>query len=215
MELNSKNWWGNAINTPTNIGTPKTWVNSSVDSILQDERYANLEELIDMIEEPNRSACKRIYLENKSIFKQSKGSSVKHQAWEGWYLDHVRDIMNIAIELHGNLSKHRPLHFSLSDALLILFLHDLEKPWKYAGNEQQKAELRGFQDYKDFIKSKIIEYWFQLTDEHWNGLKYVHGEWSDYDPKVRIQWPLAAFVHICDTISARIWFDKPEDTKKW
>jgi len=56
---------------------------SSVCSILQNERYANLEELIDKIDEPNRSACRKIYIENKSIFDQSKGSSVKHQAWEG------------------------------------------------------------------------------------------------------------------------------------
>jgi len=66
--------------------------------------------------------------------------------------------MNIATELYKNLGSHRPLSFSLSDALLILFLHDLEKPWKYAGNEQQKAELKSFSDYKEFIKSKIIEY---------------------------------------------------------
>jgi hypothetical protein len=40
--------------------------------------------------------------------------------------------MNIAIELYKNLGSHRPLPFSLSDVLLILYLHDLEKPWKYA-----------------------------------------------------------------------------------
>lgn len=213
MGLDSWNWPD--INISNN---PENWpdrVNGSVCFILQNEKYYNLDEFIDMIEEPNKSACKRIYLENKAIFKQSKGSSIKHQAWEGWYLDHVRDIMNIAVELYENLSRHRPLSFSLSDALLILFLHDLEKPWKYAGNAEQKAELGSFQDYKDFIRNKIIKYWFQLTEEHWNGLKYVHGEWSDYDPKTRIQWPLAAFVHICDTISARIWFDFPKNKKGW
>jgi hypothetical protein len=103
----------------------------------------------------------------------------------------------------------------LSDVLLILYLHDLEKPWKYAWNEEQKAELKSFWDYKNFIKSKINEYWFKLTTEHWNGLKYIHWEWEDYDPKTRIQWPLAAFVHVCDTISARIWFDFPKDKKDW
>jgi hypothetical protein len=66
--------------------------------------------------------------------------------------------MNIAVKVYNDFNKHRPFPFSLSDALFILFLHDLEKPWKYAGNEEQKAELKMFQDYKDFIRAKISEY---------------------------------------------------------
>ena len=179
------------------------------------KKYYNLNELLDMIDEPNRDSCLKIYLENKTIFEMSKGSNIKHQAWEGWYLDHVRDIMNIAIRLYSDLNNCRTLSFSLSDSLLVLYLHDLEKPRKYAGNEKDKTELKSFLDYKDFIKSKIDEYWFQLTKEHWNALKYVHGEWEDYDPNKNIQGPLAAFVHVCDTISARIWFDHPKEKNSW
>jgi len=208
MSLNNWNSWEKNIDV-------RIWTNNSVHSTLENKIYYNLEELINNIEEPNKSACMKIYLENKTIFEQARGSSVKHQSWEGWYLDHLRDTMNIAIELYKNLGSHRPLPFSLSDVLLILYLHDLEKPWKYAWNEEQKAELKSFWDYKNFIKSKINEYWFKLTTEHWNGLKYIHWEWEDYDPKTRIQWPLAAFVHVCDTISARIWFDFPKDKKDW
>lgn len=135
------------------------------------KKYYNLNELLDMIDEPNRDSCLKIYLENKTIFEMSKGSNIKHQAWEGWYLDHVRDIMNIAIKLYSDLNNCRTLSFSLSDSLLVLYLHDLEKPRKYAGNEKDKTELKSFLDYKDFIKSKIDEYWFQLTKEHWNALK--------------------------------------------
>jgi len=117
-----------------------------------------------MIGESNREQCKEIYLDNKDIFEKAKGSNVKHQAWEGGYLDHIIDIMNIAVRLYDKLNECRPLPFSLSDSLLVLYLHDLEKPWKYAGTEEQKLEVKSFTDYKDFIKSKINKYGFQLTD---------------------------------------------------
>lgn len=179
------------------------------------KKYYTLDELIEMIDEPNKSYCKTIYWENKTIFETAKGSNMKHQAWEWWYLDHIRDIMNIAIRLYDDLSSCRPLSFSLSDSLLVLYLHDLEKPWKYWGDEIKKAEIENFPDYKDFIKSKINEYGFQLTDEHWNWLKYVHGEGVDYDPTKNVQSPLAAFVHCCDTISARIWHKEPRKRNSW
>jgi hypothetical protein len=176
--------------------------------------YHTLNDLLSLIDQPNATCCQQLYADNQAMFDAAAGSKTKHQAWEGGYLDHVRDIMNIAVRLYAELSNLRPLAFSLSDSLLILFLHDLEKPWKYAGNEEQKKEVASFADYQDFIKSKINAYGFMLSDEHWNALKYVHGEGDDYDPQVRVQTPLAAFVHVCDTISARIWFDYPKETGK-
>jgi hypothetical protein len=54
-----------------------------------------------------------------------------------------------------------------------------------------------------------------LTTAHKNALKYVHGEWADFNPTERIQGPLAAFVHTCDTISARIWYEYPQQANSW
>ena len=48
--------------------------------------------------------------------------------------------MIIAAVLHKEFSSLRPLPFTLSDALLVLFLHDLEKPWAYTPG---KAGIRG------------------------------------------------------------------------
>lgn len=189
---------------------------NSMNKILEKEKYYTFEEIINIIDEPNRTSCKNIYTDNKEIFEKAKWSTLKHQSWEWWYLDHIMEISNIAIKLYKTLSIwNRKFDFTLSDALLTLFLHDLEKPWKYAWNEKQKKELESFPDYKDFIKSKVKQYWFLLTDEHLNALKYVHWEWDDYDPNLRVQWPLWAFIHICDTISARIWFNFPEDKDNW
>ena len=50
-----------------------------------------------------------------------------------------------------------------------------------------------------------------LTEEQRNGMKYVEGELDDYTNKKRSMGPLAAFCHVCDVTSARLWFDYPMD----
>ena len=176
--------------------------------------YFSFDDLLNMIEEPNKSACLKLYQDYKNIIDNAPWSKVKHQAWEWWYKAHLTDIMNIASVLYHMFDAKRKYPFSLSDALLVLFLHDLEKPFKYAWDENQKNELKSFDNYQDFIIKKVQQYWIELSDNHLNGLKYVHGEWHDYDPHIRIQSPLAAFVHICDTRSARIWFDDPKTNNR-
>src|SRR3989344_2034693 len=90
-----------------------------------------LEEAIEIINEPNRTVCKYVLEQEAEIFRTPKGSKTKHQAWPGGYIDHVAETMNLAILLYEFLSStERPLNFSLSDSLLVMFLHDLEKPFK-------------------------------------------------------------------------------------
>ncbi len=176
------------------------------------EKYFSLNELIKMIEEPNQTICKKIYSDNKEKFERAKGSSFKHQAWRGGYLDHITEVMNIAVAIYLVLNSKRKLPFSLSDALLVLYLHDLEKAWKYGGNKKEIKEFEKFDNSHHFIFSKIKEYNFKLNHDHLNALKYVHGEGEDYNKKNNVQGPLAAFVHNCDVISARIWHNFPD---KW
>jgi hypothetical protein len=47
------------------------------------------------------------------------------------------------------------------------------------------------------------------SPDQMNALRYAEGEGSDYTPGQRTMGPLAAFVHMCDVASARIWFDHP------
>ena len=177
-------------------------------------KYHTLNELIDMIEEPNKSICYKIFDENKELFSVARGSSHNHQAWEGGYLDHLTEIMNIATIIYPQLNNLRPLPFSLSDSLLILYLHDLEKPWRYIKQDDDSWKMNPALADKEtqvgpFVKQKIKEYAFVLSEEHWNGLKYIEGEKNDYSPTRRTQTPLTAFTHLCDTWSARGWFNFP------
>lgn len=174
--------------------------------------YYSLNELLDRIDEPNRKACYQLWNENKALFSQARGSKAKHQAWEGGYIDHIVETMNIAAVLYEPIQSRRCLPFTLSDALLVLFLHDLEKPWKHQlkeGKMIDSLELNTKHKRISFLERKLIDYNFELTPEHRNALQYVEGEGSDYDPHTRVQGPLAAFVHLCDVTSARIWFNHP------
>ena len=179
------------------------------------QKYYSLRELVNMIDEPNQSCCKHFLDDNEDKIKNAKGSKTKHQFWNGGYIGHLTETMNIAITIFNSLNSNRKLGFSLQDVLLVLFLHDLEKPWKYSNNDSDVQLCKSFSSSEKFKKSIIEKFNFELTEELWKGLKHVHGEINDYDSHIKIQSPLSAFAHICDNISARIWFDFPNDSDEW
>ena len=167
--------------------------------------YCSLASLVALyiIKEPNRSACFQILEDNIILFGQTAGSSNNHQAWRGGYVDHVEEVMNFAVYLYEKMNFFHPLPFKLEDALLVLFLHDLEKPWK----EIEKFKTK--QERHEFRLRKITEYGMRLTPEQQNAIKYVEGEGDDYSSLRRVMNPLAAFCHMVDIASARIWFNHP------
>ncbi len=169
--------------------------------------YKNLDHFLNLIAEPNRSSCLQIFNDNKERFQIAPGSLTKHQAWPGGYVHHVEETMNIAYNMFEMMNTFRPLNFTLSDAILILFLHDLEKPFRYV---EPKQEMNTEKEKKDFVQNFIDTYNIVLTENHKNALQYIHGEGEDYSRTENVQKPLAAFVHLCDTVSARIWPDYPK-----
>lgn len=177
-------------------------------------RYYRIEEMLEMIDEPQRSLCGKILDDNRKLFQTVQGSTNNHQAWLGGYYDHVQEIMNVAILLYAHMNSARPLPFSLSDALFIVFLHDIEKPWKYElGADGALHEIPALRDktaQHEFRMKKLQEYGIALTENQQNALKYVEGESKDYSNRRRVMGPLAAFCHLCDVTSARIWFDHPQ-----
>jgi hypothetical protein len=169
--------------------------------------------MLELIDAPNRLGCLRMLRENKALFQRSPGSTHNHQSWPGGYLDHVQEIMNIAIVQFKTLDNLRPLPFTLSDLLLIVFLHDIEKPWRYIigadGAVKNKPAMQTKAQHQQFRLAKLTEYGITLTPEQENGLKYVEGEIHDYTPDERKMGPLAAVAHVCDVLSARLWFEHP------
>lgn len=176
--------------------------------------YLTLDELLELIDEPNRSACRRLLAENRALFEQARGSTHNHQTWSGGYIDHVTDGMNYGRHLYAfDAAFGRPLPFSLSDALLVFFLHDLEKPWRILvgtdGLTSNRPGLSTKEAFREFREAKLIEYGIVLTPAQMNALTYVEGEYKDYSSERRVMNELAAFCHKLDNWSARGWFDYP------
>ncbi len=177
--------------------------------------YLRIEENLSLIEEPNRSICLNILSDNRPLFEKVRGSTHNHQTWEGGYIDHVTDGMNYGRHLYAfDEAFGRPLPFSLSDALLVFFLHDLEKPWRIVvsedGTVSNRTGLETKVQFKEFRERKLREYGLVLTPDQHNGLTYVEGELHDYSSKHRVMNELAAFCHKIDNWSARGWPDHPK-----
>lgn len=179
--------------------------------------YRSIEQLLQLLDEPNRSAGLRLYHDNRSLFSIVQGSTNNHQAWPGGYHDHVQEVMNIAVAVYEMLSSRRPLPFSLADLLLVVFLHDVEKPWKYElqvdGQLHHRPGMGSKEDHQRFRMAKLAEYGIVLTPLQENGIAYAEGEIHDYSPRERRMDPLAAAAHMCDVCSARIWFGNPLETE--
>ncbi|XKT75198.1 MAG: hypothetical protein ACJKSS_00190 [Patescibacteria group bacterium UBA2103] len=183
-------------------------------------KYLSIEALLQLIESPHREICERILADNRALFETARGSTFNHQTWDGGYIDHITDCLNIAYQLYGHLCRFgRTVPFSVSDALLVLFIHDLEKPWKIQVNTDGSVSLRdGLQTKEDFARfrdEKLAEYGLSLNAVQANAFKYVEGEYKDYSSKHRVMNELAAFCHMVDTWSARGWYDYPKVDDEW
>jgi len=180
--------------------------------------YRGLEDVITMVETPNREGVRKLYTVNAQLFSQARGSTRKHQAWPGGYLDHVVDACNVGLVLYNGLAGCRPLPFSRSDVMLVMLLHDVEKPWKYIqeGGEWVRSEaLRERKDAWALQLAKITEYGIVLDERQLNALKYVEGENDDYSSKGRVMNELAALCHCADIVSARLWYEYPKADDPW
>jgi len=168
--------------------------------------YLDFTSLMSLIISRNREKLWAIVKADIGKFRVAKGSGHNHQAWEGGYLDHVAETMNIACQLYRTLSSLRKLPFTLGEALEVMFLHDIEKPFaeelKVAGRYTKAAR-------KGFRADMIHKYEINLTPAQENALRYVEGVPDlEYTPGERTMGELAAFCHSCDILSARLWHDK-------
>jgi hypothetical protein len=177
--------------------------------------YLSIESLLKLIDEPNRAICQRILLDHRATFEVARGSTHNHQTWAGGYIDHITDGMNYARHLYAfDEAFGRMLPFSVSDALLVFFLHDLEKPWRIMvstnGHVSNREGLSTKEDFKKFREEALAQYGLVLTPYQQNALTYVEGEYKDYSSTHRVMNELAAFCHKVDSWCARGWYDYPK-----
>lgn len=176
-----------------------------------------LDDLLELMEKEHSKICRKITSAYKGDIYAVPGSTAKHQAWEGGYIDHLIEVMNIGVLLYNALDKKRRLKFSLSSTLFVLFMHDMDKLFRFGIGTNMPKFARGVgKDYPEILKEFMKkDYRYILTVEEFNAIKYVHGEGEDYHPTEKVMLPLATLVHCCDIISARIWFDEGKNREEW
>jgi hypothetical protein len=155
--------------------------------------------------------CTTFVAENEAAFLSAPGSGHNHQFWVGGYADHLDELCAIASVTYEAWSSLRPLPFSLEDALLVLFLHDVEKCFKRLSPDTPRhARYEAASGDQHRLQDMVAKgYEIALSTEQENALIYVHGELDGYSKTERVMSPLAAFVHACDYWSARGWHDQP------
>lgn len=112
--------------------------------------YYTLSDMLQLCTQRNYVAFERFMEDHWRMMGSAPGSSKNHQAWDGGYHNHVTETMNIAMWLYS--AAPRPLPFSLTDVLEVMFLHDIEKIWKYGYKVSMSKDER-----KIFRAQKIQE----------------------------------------------------------
>lgn len=160
----------------------------------------------------NAPKLQRILDDNSAIIAKAKGSANNHQPWPGGFLQHISDTLDFASHI---FSIERVFPFTWSSVVLVLVLHDIEKPFvqdRMAKDSQMPIWSK--EQRANFREDLILVYNIELTAEERTALKYVEGEGQDYSPNKRIMNELSALCHAADILSARLWHSSSKPVKK-
>lgn len=185
----------------------------------------SFDEWLELLEGENHAAAQRFLAvpANHELVQSAPGSRDAHHAWPGGYKEHLRQSFvhtHILFELWQRMSVQQQLpdheHFTESDALTVMFLHDVEKPFIYAWDDQggiRRVTSMTKAERKAFRQDIITTYGFCITPAMQNALQFVEGvRDDDYVPGKRADWPLAALCHAADNLSARGLYSYRGDT---
>lgn len=158
-------------------------------------------EQIENLSDPRKIGLLNFHYDYQDLVDVASGSSHNHQSWKGGYKDHIAETLRIADVVYDGMSQIRQMPFELDSGKICLLLHDIEKIWLYTnGTWIDKDEW--------YLKTLPDVYGVTLTEDELNALEYTHGEVHDHSKSERKMGRLAAFVHACDCMSARLWHDE-------
>jgi hypothetical protein len=176
--------------------------------------YRSISEHLELLPAGLRDSCQQIWRTYEKRFRNAPGSSHNHQAWPGGYADHIAEVLNYARHLYAlDCALGRPMPFSLADAILVLFFHDIEKPfrlkWKHDGAIDNDPAMASKSASREMRENLLLRNGITLSAAQANALRYVEGEGADYSRDRRVMNELAAFCHKADVWSARQCYDHP------
>lgn len=142
-----------------------------------------------------------------------------HHKWEGGYLYHVYEVMAISLRLYQSIKSLDGHAFGSDDLLLVSYVHDLEKLWKYQ-RATESWKLKKGQVYEyipgavNFDESaKVVQvcaqYGVLLNDMHLEAISHHHGGYSASISSIhgyyRKMTTLSTILHAADQLSRFIY----------
>lgn len=140
----------------------------------------------------------------------ARGSRHNHQYWSGGYHDHIVQCFVLAQDLYARFSRFKKLPFTIENAIVVLYLHDIEKIFNYGLRPERYSERIKRNKEVWYLGILPYKYGVWLDEIELNALEYIHGEGDDYTPDERKMGSLAAFCHAVDVISARVFHEVRE-----
>jgi len=158
----------------------------------------------------------------------AKGSSHNHQYWSGGYHEHLLQCFTLAQDLYplllyrtaglpqvleerGSVTSPNPetgwFDFTIENAIVVLYLHDIEKIFKYGLWPTRYSERLKTCKEAWYLGILPAKYNVWLEEKELNALEYIHGEGDDYRGDKRVMNRLAGFCHAIDVLSARVLYD--------
>jgi hypothetical protein len=174
--------------------------------------WLELDTFMERMGEHNQPIMQRILADNRDLLRTAAGSRASHHSWPGGYWDHITECLNLAVAHYALWEAIRPLPYQLWEAFEVLFVHDLEKPWKYVPDAPCPIPVPKLTEKParaEFRLDLLRYYGVDLTADQQNALKYCEGEGDDHHPERRVMLPLAHLCHTCDETSARQFANCP------
>ena len=189
------------------------------DFLVAQPPWLELEQFIPMMGDDNHDALQRLLCDHRKLFMVAPGSSSNHQSWVGGYWDHITECLNFASMYFALWTTLRSRPYELWEALEVLFVHDLEKPWRFTPNLPcviPVPDLTEKSERATFRLALLEHYGIRFTADQDNAMRYCEGELGDYTADHRTMRPLAHLCHTCDETSARQFFEYPAaDQDTW
>lgn len=177
-------------------------------------RYRSLDEVLGSLTTAPGQRVRALYTQLASEIARAPGSKAAHQAWPGGCVGHVLDTINIGLAMYDTLRRTgRSVDFTEEDVVIVLLLHDVEKPARYLGLHRSAQGEKG--DRAHYRQYLLAHYGIVLSEPQQNAVRYCEGEGNDYRPGHRVMNGLAALCHAADVLSARLWHDYPRRDDPW
>lgn len=171
-------------------------------------------DLIDLVEdEPLRDKFKALALEFAPKMKELPASTRFHHWWKGGLLEHVVEVMNYSAMIIQGMSTLQEGLPGLDKALILAFVHDLDKVGRYVPNTRRwpKGPFRADEDRPICESSGLIfrmvqPFGIDLDEDMLHAITFHHGGWAEYFktyPYARMS-PTATVLHTADLLSGNI-----------